>query len=131
MKAVLVPAKSLVRVHGRGLLLSILEKETILTRINILDDGLFTLETKDWDSYWQPLHTLGHVKVEDNLDALRSAWRDYLRSGFSSLLRQEFCFCYFSLLDVLLSIYPESYATPPWLNVLHTALEFECFGFWI
>jgi hypothetical protein len=87
MRRVLAPAESLVRVHGRGLLLSILEKETILDRINVLDGGHFTVETKDWDSYWQPLHKLGHKKVEENLDALHSAWHDYLHSGFSPLLR--------------------------------------------
>ena len=126
MKAVLTPTKSLVRVHGRGLLLSILEKETILTRINTLDDGRFTVETKDWNSYWQPLHKLGHKKGEENLGALHSAWRDYLRSGVNSLLRQEFCFRYFSLLNVILSICSESDDTP-WLNALYTVLGFECF----
>jgi hypothetical protein len=50
MMTVLAPAESLVRVHGRGLLLSILEKETILTRIKVLSDRHFTVETKDWDS---------------------------------------------------------------------------------
>jgi hypothetical protein len=124
----LAPAEILVRVHGRGLLLSILEKETILTRIKVLDGGHFTAETNDWDSYWQPLRKLGHKKVEENLKALHSAWRDYICSGFNSLLRQEFCFRYFSLLDVLLSICSESNATQSWLHALHTALGFECFG---
>jgi hypothetical protein len=110
------------------LLLSILEKETILDRINVLNGGHFTVETKDWDSYWQQLHKLGHKKVEENLDALHFAWHDYLRSGFSPLLRQEFCFRYFSLLNVLLSMYSESDATQSWLPALHTALGFECFG---
>jgi hypothetical protein len=128
MTTLQAPVKNLVRVHGKGLLLSILEKEAILTRINILDDGRFTIEAEDWSSYWQPLHKLGHKKVEENLDALHSAWHDYLHSGFNSLLRQEFCFRYFSLLDVLLSIYSESDATQSWLYALHTALGFECFG---
>jgi len=128
MTTVLAPAESLVRVHGRGSLFSILEKETILTRIKVLDDGRFTAETKDWDSYWQPLHELNHRELEDGLGALHFAWRDYLRSEFSPLLWQEFCFRYFSLLDVLLSIYSESDATQSWIRALHTALGFECFG---
>jgi hypothetical protein len=128
MTTVQAPAERLVRVHGRGLLLSILEKETILTRIKVLDGGCFTAETKDWGSYWQPLHKLGHKKVEENLEVLHSAWRDYICSGFNSLLRQEFCFRYFSLLDVLLSICSESNATQSWLHALHMALGFECFG---
>jgi hypothetical protein len=127
MTTVLAPAKNLVRVHGRGLLLSILEKETILTRINILDDGRFAIETKDWDSYWRTLCELKHRDLDDHLCALYFAWRDYLRSGFNSTFRQEFCFRYFSLLNLLLSVYSESDATP-WLNALHTALGFECFG---
>ena len=125
MTTVLAPAESVPRVRGRGLLLLILEKETILTGIKVFDSGLFTVETKDWSSYWQPLHKLGHKKVEENLDALHSAWHDYLHSGFNSLLRQEFCLRYFSLLDVLL--YSESDVTQSWLHALHTASGFECF----
>ncbi len=133
MATALVPTESLQRVHGRGLLLSILEKETILTRIKAFNDGRFTTETEDWDSYWQPLHKLGHKKVEESLDALHSAWRDYIRSGFSSSFRQEFCFRYFSLLDILLSVNTESVntesdTTQSWLHALQTSLGFECFG---
>jgi len=127
MITVQAPVESLTRIHGRGVLLSILEKETILTGIRVFDGGRFVVEAADWSSYWQPLHKLGHKKVEENLDALHSAWRDYLRSRFNSLLRQEFCFRYFSLLDALLSIYTESDATQSWLHALHTALGFECF----
>jgi hypothetical protein len=127
MKKVLAKVESSVRIHGRGLLLSILEKEIILTRINIIDDGRFTVETKDWDSYWQPLHKLEYKKVEENLNSLYSAWHNYLRSTFNSLLRQEFCFSYFSLLNVILSMHSE-FDDTPWLNALRTALGFECFG---
>jgi hypothetical protein len=122
------PAGNLVRIRGRGQIISILEKETILNGIKVFYGGCFIVETEDWSSYWQPLYKLGHKKVEENLDALHSAWHDYLHSGFSSLLRQEFCFRYFSLLDVLLSIYSESDATQSWLHALHTVLGFECFG---
>ena len=107
MTTLQAPANNLVRVHGRGQILSILEKETILTGMKVFNGGRFDVEAEDWSSYWQPLHKLGHKKVEENLHALHSTWRDYLRSGFNSLLRQEFCFRYFSLLDVLLSIYME------------------------
>jgi len=118
MTKVQAPAENLVRVHGRGQILSILEKETFLTGIKVFYGGRFIVETEDWSSYWQPLHKLGHKKVEENLDALHSAWRDYLRSGFNSLLRQQFCFRYFSLLSVILSIYSQSDDTPL-LNALH------------
>ena len=127
MKTALVPVKNSVRIHGRGLLLSTLEKETILTRINILDGGRFTIERKDWDSYWHPLYKLENRKVDENLDAFHSTWRGYIHSGLNSQLRQEFCFRYFSLLDVILSMRSESEDTT-WINALHTVLGFECFG---
>jgi hypothetical protein len=115
------PAKSLARVRGRGLLLSILEKEAILTRINILDDGCFTVETTDWDSYWRPLRELNHKKLDDCLCALHITWRRYIQSDFDSILRQEFCFRYFSLLSGILAAQLEL-DDAPWLNVLHTVL---------
>ena len=66
MTTVQAPAESLTRIHGRGVLLSILEKETILTGIKVFDGGRFVVEAEDWSSYWQPLHKLGHKKVEEN-----------------------------------------------------------------
>jgi len=128
MTTVMAPAESLARVHGRGLLLSTLEKEAIPTRIKVFDDGCFVAETEDWDYYWQPLHRLGCEEVEEDLDALHSAWHDYLRSGFSSVLRQEFCFRYFSLLAVLLSNCREAIVPLSCVQALQTALGFECFG---
>jgi hypothetical protein len=128
MTTALAPSESLLRVHGRGLLLSILEKETILTRIRVLENGRFIAETKDWDSYWQPLHELNRRELEDSLGSLHFAWRDHILSRFNSFLRQEFCFRLFYLLDVLLSIYSKSDAPQSSLNALRTALGFECFG---
>lgn len=103
MKTALEPAKSLARIHGRGLLLSILEKEAILTRIHILDDGCFTVETTDWDSYWRPLRELGNRELDETLCELHFAWQRYIQSCFDSILRQEFCFRYFSLLSGILA----------------------------
>ncbi|MFQ5826098.1 MAG: hypothetical protein ACE5IA_01960, partial [Dehalococcoidia bacterium] len=128
MTTMLAPAESLVRAHGRGLLLSILEKEILLTRIKVFDDGRFVPETEDWNSYWQPLYKLGQGEVEDSLATLHSTWRDYLHSGFSPLLRREFCFRYFSLLDVLLSNCREAIVPYSWVHALQAVLGFECFG---
>ena len=128
MTALLKPVESLARAHGRGLLLSILEQEILLNRIKVFHDGCFVAETQDWSSYWKPLCKLGHGEVEDSLDALHSAWRDYIRSGFSTLLRREFCFRYFSLLDVLLSNCRETIVPHSWAHALHAVLGFECFG---
>jgi len=128
MVTVLAPAESLQKVHGRGLLLSVLEKESILTKIKVFEDGRFSIETDDWNSYWQPVYQLGQLEVEDSLEALYFAWREYLRSGFSALLRQEFCFRYFSLLGIVLSAGKESRANQSWIRALQVMLGFECFG---
>jgi len=128
MATALAPAESLVRVHGRGLLLSVLEREVLLTGIKVFPDGRFAAETKNWNSYWQPLSNLSLGEVEDSLNVLYSAWRGYIRTGFSSLLRREFCFRYFSLLDVLLSNYRGANFSPSRVRALQTALGFECFA---
>jgi hypothetical protein len=44
------PAGNLVKARGRGILLSTLGKDVIVTRIKLLDNGSFVVETKDWDS---------------------------------------------------------------------------------
>lgn len=125
-KAAAEPVKNTARVRGRGLLLSILEKEILLTRIKVLDNGSFVTETKDWDSYWKPLQEMKNRELDNHLYALHFAWRDYIRSGFNAVLRREFCFRYFSLLDAILSIHSDD--NQSWLDALHTALGFECFG---
>jgi hypothetical protein len=124
------PEKNLIRVHERGLILSILENETILTGIKVYNGGCFTTETEEWCSYWQPLYKLGCRKIEENLDAFHFTWCGYIRSMFNSTMRQEFCFNYFSLLNMLLSVYSdysESDTIQSWLHALHTTLGFECF----
>jgi hypothetical protein len=91
--------RSLQRVYGRGLLLSILEKDSILIKVRVFNDGRFTAETVDWNVYWQSVNKLGHKKIEESLSTLHSAWRCHIRSGFSVVQRQQFCHRYFSLLD--------------------------------
>lgn len=122
------PADSLVRAHGRGLLFSILEKEVLLTQLKVAPGGHFVAETMGWISYWEPLQELGCRKVEHSLEALRSAWRDHIRSGLGSSMRREFCFRYFFLLDVLLSNYSGGAASNEWGQALQTVLGFECLG---
>lgn len=61
------PTKSLRGVYERGSLLSILEMNRILTKISVLENGGFTTETKDWDSYWQPVHELGCRDIQESL----------------------------------------------------------------
>lgn len=122
------PAESLLRAHGRGLLLSTLEKEALLSRIVLLGDGRFAVQTKDWDWYWDPVRQIGCKEAEDGLDALHSAWRDYIRSGFGSCQQREICFRYFSLLNVLLHDCRKGADTHSWGRGLQTALGFECFA---
>lgn len=121
------PTKSLRRVYGRGSLLSILEVDRILTKVSVLGNGSFALETKNWDSYWQPVHELECGNITESLGDLYSAWRDYIRPGFGTTQRQGFCHRYFRLLDNLLACHPEL-TTEAWLHALQTTLGFECFG---
>jgi hypothetical protein len=122
------PVENIARIHGRGLLLSILEKELLLTRIRILSSGRFVPETKNWDEYWQLFDEFNSNEIDDKLHSLHTAWSVYIQSGFVSSLRQEFCFRYFSLLDGFLSIDSEAGNIQPWLNALHVILGIECFG---
>jgi hypothetical protein len=123
---------SMVKVHSRGLLLSTLEKEILLTKLLVSDDGLFIAKTKEWDSYWSPLQNLNNRELADELSVLHSVWRDYVRSGFSTQFRQEFCFRYFSLIDIVLSCCKEITVSSAWLQALQTILGFECFSItWI
>lgn len=128
MTTVLRPAESLTRTHGRGLLLSVLEREVLLSQIKVLRDGRFTAKTQDWNTYWTPLWELGCKEVTDCLEALHSAWRNYIRSSFDPVLRREFCFRYFSLQDAVLANCEEAPSAHAWIHALQTALGFECFG---
>ncbi len=128
MATILIPAERIARIHGRGLLLSILEKALILTRIKVFDDGRFVVETEDWSSYWKPLHELDQSETKENLNELHSAWCNYIHSSFSSALRREFCFRYFTLLDTVLSNFPKASAHNSWVDALQATLGFECFG---
>jgi hypothetical protein len=59
--------KSLHRAFNRGSILSVLEKETLLTGIKVYSDGYFSTETKDWGTYWQPVYKLDQKKQMDFL----------------------------------------------------------------
>ncbi len=121
-------AMSLAKAHGRGLLLSVLEKECVLTGIKVLQNGSFLTETEDWDSYWKLVSELDDSEVNEKLHELHAAWRDYILSGFDSALRQEFCFGYFVLLDSVLSNFPAAVANNSRCRALQVTLGFECFG---
>ncbi len=127
MTTVFAPAESLLRARVRGTLLATLEKETLLTRLRVAPEGRVLIETTEWDSYWEPLRDLDYQGMEAALEALYSAWRNYIASRFASSLRQEFCFRYFRLLDTLLSCTP-SLARPRWAQAFQRVLGFECFA---
>jgi hypothetical protein len=117
---------STVRVHGRGKLLSILEKAVILARIKVGDNGYFIAETVEWNSYWAPLYELRNSDVEKKLNALHSVWLEYIHSGLEPSWRQKYCYCYFSLLDVVLSRHSDNSNSDN--QALWSILGFECFG---
>ena len=119
--------RNLQRIHGRALLLTALEKDSILTRVTVCCDGRFKIETKLWDEYWQPVHELRYAKLEEVLNKLQIAWNDYIHSGFNASLRQNFCYHYFTLLDNLLSLCKRR-EVQECLTMLQCVLGFECFG---
>jgi len=128
MRTIDSPVENLTRVHGRGSLLTILEKETLLTRIKVLNNVCFITETKDWDLYRKPLRELGFPDVENKLINLHSTWSEYIKSGFNSFLRREYCFRYFTLLDIVLAYYHGTGDFLAWSYGLQAVLGFECFG---
>ena len=117
--------KNLVKAYNRGLLLSILEKEALLTGITVFTDGCFSVDTQDWNTYWQPVYELGQRKIEASLDAFYNTWRKYINSRFIFSQSQEFCYQYFSLLGNLLS-FQNQISNPIWLRALKLTLGFEC-----
>ena len=124
MATVMKPADSLVRAHGRGLLLATFENEVILTKLRVTYGGNFLVETKVWSQYWAPVSELSCVELKGCLNTLRCAWRAYLNSGFSAELRREYCFRYFFLLNRLLSKSKEVGDLDTWAEALKTVLGF-------
>jgi len=114
------------RIYGRGKLLSILEKELILTKVIVVNNNRFILNVKDWNSYWQPLYQLGLFEIEDKLEKLYIAWRSYIESHFNTTFQRNYCYCYFDLLDNLISNFQK--ADYRLALSLQTILGFECFG---
>jgi hypothetical protein len=120
------PAGSVARTYGRGKLLSILEKEYILSKIIVISHNRFILKVIDWDSYWKPLYRLSQIGIEDKLKKLYSAWSNYIQSHFSITFQREYCYRYFDLLSNLISDFQQ--ADYRWAIALQTILGFECFG---
>jgi len=117
----------LARDRARGLLLSTFEKATILTKVNMISDDRFTIETKDWDSYWQSIYELDNNKLVISLEALHTAWIDYLHSSTDKEKKRGYCYRYFSFLNSVLT-HRFSYEEEVWRRALQTTLGFECFG---
>ena len=84
-------------------MLSVLEAPVLLRRLDVAANGHFVPETQDWATYWAPLKELGNCEIGFALDALHAIWQDYIQSGFDRSLQREYCFWYFSLLDLVLS----------------------------
>ena len=127
MRTVLGPAESLARAHGRGLLLTTLETEALLTTVKVDSGGHLSLETKDWDEYWKPLQDMRHGGLIEALSGLRSSWSKYIRNYFRKDFRREFCFRYFRLLDQMLYDQEAVRASEVWTHALQAVLGFECF----
>lgn len=118
----------LLRLRGRGRLLALFEAPSLFTRLDIAADGRFVPETCDWATFWAPVYQLADRQIDGALDALHAAWQDYVRSRFDPLLQREYCFRYFSLLELLLSALDGFRASTSWRQAIRIAVGFECFG---
>jgi len=116
------------RLRGRGRLLALLETLVLLTRLDIAPNGRFVPDTRDWPTFWAPLHQLAIRQIDRALDALHAAWQDYIRSRFDRTLRREYCLRYFSLLDLVLATRSERRDSCSWKHALRAVVGFECFG---
>ncbi len=116
------------RLRGRGRLLSLLETPVLLTRLDVASDGRFVPETRDWATFWAPVHRLANRQVDGALESLHAAWRDYIRARFHRSLQREYCFRYFSLLDFVLSEGGHEQHSSSWRRALRVVVSFECFG---
>jgi hypothetical protein len=120
------PVGSVARIYGRGKLLSILEKELILTKVIVVNNNRFILKVLDWNFYWRPLYQLGLFEIEDKLEKLHFAWSSYIQSHFDITFQKDYCYRYFDLLGKLISDFQQ--ADHQWAIALQTILGFECFG---
>jgi hypothetical protein len=120
--------RSLLRLRGRGRLLALLERPVILTGLNVAPDGHFVPETQDWDSFWAPACELANPQIDHALERLHAAWQDYIRSRFDRSLQREYCFWYFSLLDLMQAMSVGRRDSLSWKRALRAVVGFECFG---
>lgn len=120
--------RGLLRLRGRGRLLSLLEMPAILTRLNVAPDGRFVPEMQDWESFWAPAHELANPQIDHVLERLHASWQDYIRSRFDRSLQREYCLWYFSLLDLILATPVGRRDSLPWQRALRAVVGFECFG---
>jgi len=120
--------RCLLRLRGRGRLLALLEAPVLLTRLDIAPDGRFVPQTSDWPTFWAPVHQLANRQIDRALAALHAAWQDYIRSCFDRSLQRDYCFRYFSLLDLVLATHSEGQDSCSWKHALRAVVGFECFG---
>jgi hypothetical protein len=120
--------RCLLRLRGRGRLLALLEAPILVTSLDIAPDGRFVPQTCEWATFWAPVHQLANRQIDRALAALHAAWQDYIRSCFDWMLQREYCFRYFSLLDLMLATRSERQDSCSWKHALQAVVGFECFG---
>jgi hypothetical protein len=104
------------------------EQPILLARLNIAPDGRFVPKTQDWESFWVPARELANPQIDHALERLHAAWQDYIRSRFDRSLQREYCFRYFSLLDLVLATPAGKRNSRSWSRALRAVVGFECFG---
>jgi hypothetical protein len=120
-------ATKLERSRCRGKLLAALESEEIITSIIFGENGQFLLHTTNWDDYWKDIQESSR-DASELIDNLHASWSRYIRSGFDSRFRREYCYRYSLLLDVLFVECKSNTHSELKRSNLNQALAFECFG---
>ncbi len=105
-----------------------LETPILVTRLNIALDGRFIAGTRDWATFWAPVRQLANPQIDGAVNALHVAWQDYIRSRFDRSLQRDYCFRYFCLLDLILSVREELRHSSSWKHAVRAVAGFECFG---
>lgn len=108
-------------------LASVIRSPDVVIALEPMPGGSFRARTETWVSHWQAVHWLGDESIVMAIDQLGQARKRYIESEFDLTEAQRYCFCYFSLLDVVLASAARVDRPAQWQRILQAVLGFECF----
>src|SRR3989304_9057390 len=116
------------RVARRPPLRSGFRAPVLITRFDRSPRREFVPVPQDWTDAGRAVYRRRNPSLDNALRQLNAAWRNYVASGFEARLRRQYCFRYFSLLDLMLSTARASAPLGSWYRALQTVVGFEGFG---